>query len=86
MIVHGYFKRDTSMTVSPLLSDIALNGYSFIPGHYMTIKNYQNLLSESEFKQKTIQFEDNYRMLCQQEKESDSDIFSVLSEIRRELC
>lgn len=52
----------------------------------MTIKNYQNLLSESEFKQKTIQFEDNYRMLCQQEKESDSDIFSVLSEIRRELC
>ena len=63
-----------------------LNGYSFIPGQYMKMKNYQNLLSEEEFRDKTLRFEEDYKILCQKEKESDSTIFSILAQVRSNIC
>lgn len=85
-IVEGFFDKESSSTVITPLSEIALNGYSFIPGQYMKMKNYQNLLSEEEFRDKTLRFEEDYKILCQKEKESDSTIFSILAQVRSNIC
>ena len=55
-------------------------------GQYMKMKNYQNLLSEEEFRDKTLRFEEDYKILCQKEKESDSTIFSILAQVRSNIC
>ena len=52
----------------------------------MKMKNYQNLLSEEEFRDKTLRFEEDYKILCQKEKESDSTIFSILAQVRSNIC
>ena len=85
-IVEGFFDKESSSTVITPLSEIALNGYSFIPGQYMKMKIYQNLLSEEEFRDKTLRFEEDYKILCQKEKESDSTIFSILAQVRSNIC
>ena len=82
-----YSELEASFIISlNKLSEIALNGYSFIPGQYMKMKNYQNLLSEEEFRDKTLRFEEDYKILCQKEKESDSTIFSILAQVRSNIC
>lgn len=85
-IVEGFFDKDSSLAAIAPLSEIALNGYSFIPGQYMEMKNYQKFLSKEEFRDKTLRFEEDYKILCQKEKESDSMIFSILAQMRRDIC
>ena len=96
LLIHIVLTLFTILAVLPFIlmfmssitdeSMIFQNGYSFIPGQYMKMKNYQNLLSEEEFRDKTLRFEEDYKILCQKEKESDSTIFSILAQVRSNIC
>ena len=89
LILNGYLHKDEKMTTNPKLSELAENNYSFIPGQYTKIENYQNVLSQQDFVIKTAQIKESYSLLCFKEKEIDrkiNDIFSQICNERSKKC